>query len=92
MKFKILITARTYDYSASYSGGNQHMISSPGFSHQVFVPPPQHIALTVVEFDDMEEAEFAVSQIASAGHTATRLYNVPSSNTKYWVPNIPTGV
>jgi hypothetical protein len=91
MKFKLLITVRVYDYASQYST-MQHQTSQPFFSHNVCVPPVQSVSIKVIKFDTIEEAEYALIQIAQAGHTVTRLYKVPNSNVQHWVPNTSTGV
>jgi hypothetical protein len=89
MKFKLLITAKTYDYSNA--AGNGPFTAAP-FNHQVVIPATQSVSIEVVEFDTFEEAEYAVTQIATVGHVVTRLYKVPSTHSEYWTPNIPTGI
>jgi hypothetical protein len=72
--YKILVTARAFDYSsAGYHDPAQN------YSHQVNSARCTAIALESIEFPSFLTAEIAVAAISAAGHMVTRLYKLPQA-------------
>lgn len=80
MKFKILITIKSYEYHypmmLAGSAHHEPLVHNPGPSMS------STINVQIVEFDNYDEAEFAFGAITRSGHVPTRLYaTLPDLNT-----------